>query len=441
MTPLRSLFWLPALLSPLAQAGVCADLAGKALNDLAAKHFDLVIEQLAPAEIACSGDPAFDYPYGEALLRTGQAAEATLALERATHSDPRHGGAWLDLAEAYLRLGDRTQAASALQQAQALAPPPSARQHADRLQAAILSAAPSPLSLRGYVRTEFGRDSNINSSADLSTIAIPSLSGLKVALDPANRRQSSDYQDAEAGGELDWTQNPRWRLFAAPTLKARNYGGHHGYNRDHYSLNAGSQFWLTPTLQWTTALQGEKQYQGGKPYMLQRGFSNELLLQTDNRNLFRLTWQSLQNRYSDPSLSPNDVNLSSLGGSYTHYWLDGKLSTQAAFFINQESAERRRADGDRNGQYAQASLRYLLLPTLELNAAISRDSSHYTAQNPVFLKTRRDSLLSRDVGIVSYWPHGVSVSLNYTEQRNSSTIDLYAYTRRISSLNVQMTFR
>ena len=68
------------------------------------------LKLLAPHEDAQAGNTAFDYLHGVAALEAGDAARATVALERVLIVDPNHMGARVDLGRAYLALGDTARA-------------------------------------------------------------------------------------------------------------------------------------------------------------------------------------------------------------------------------------------------------------------------------------------------------------------------------------------
>jgi Flp pilus assembly protein TadD len=100
------LFACLLICAPLCRADVLADADGL----IRAGRPGDALTLLLPLEHERAGQPAYDALLGAALLRTGDAPRASLALERATSVDPGLADARPDLAIAYYQMGDRAQA-------------------------------------------------------------------------------------------------------------------------------------------------------------------------------------------------------------------------------------------------------------------------------------------------------------------------------------------
>jgi len=87
-------------------------------TSLAAAALPLSLSALQGLEAQQAGIPSFDYALGLAALQAGQAELALAPLERVILTSPQVASAWLDLALAYAKLGQNTQALALLQEVQ-----------------------------------------------------------------------------------------------------------------------------------------------------------------------------------------------------------------------------------------------------------------------------------------------------------------------------------
>lgn len=129
----RTLLLLSALLSPLAVAQTPDDASltqhlQEAQQLIQAADYRTALAQLEALESRYAGIARYDYWYGVAALRAGQASLAAMALERAVLTDPNHAGAQLELAAAFLALNRLDRAEQQLAIVEGFNPPPAARQ-------------------------------------------------------------------------------------------------------------------------------------------------------------------------------------------------------------------------------------------------------------------------------------------------------------------------
>jgi len=139
---IRILVLLSSLLSPIAWGQDADDATLNAHLQVAQQHiqaadYSTALQQLQALERDYAGIARYDYWYGVAALRTGQASLAALALERAVLTDPNHAGAQLELAAAYLALNRLDRAEQQLAIVEGFNPPPAARQAINEYRAII----------------------------------------------------------------------------------------------------------------------------------------------------------------------------------------------------------------------------------------------------------------------------------------------------------------
>ncbi|MDF1779980.1 MAG: tetratricopeptide repeat protein [Alcanivoracaceae bacterium] len=158
-----SLFGALWLLSPLAQADALADLISQAQADVQQGKAQQAYESLAAEEPNYAGNADYDYWFGLTAVRAGQPARASFALERAVLEKPNHAGARLELATAYVQLGQRDAAADELEKLETLNPPPEAQQRIDAINKELNRQASNERQRRngGYVGAEVGNDDNV----------------------------------------------------------------------------------------------------------------------------------------------------------------------------------------------------------------------------------------------------------------------------------------
>lgn len=139
-----------------------------ALIDQAREHLNngkaqAAYDVLAEKEPEYAGNEEFDYWLGLAAVRAGQPARASFALERVVADNPNHAGARLELAAAYLQLGQREAAAAELDVLEKLNPPAEASARITALNKELdrqeRRAQQSPVG--GYVGLEVGFDDNV----------------------------------------------------------------------------------------------------------------------------------------------------------------------------------------------------------------------------------------------------------------------------------------
>lgn len=146
-----------------ASAADSASLIKQAQAALQQNNAQQAYNTLSSGELEFAGDPDFDYWFGLSAVRAGEAGRASFALERVVIQEPGHAGARLELATAYLQLGQRDAASEQLDKLEAMNPPPEAQKRIDALNAELnrQHAKNEPRRNGGYVGVEIGDDSNV----------------------------------------------------------------------------------------------------------------------------------------------------------------------------------------------------------------------------------------------------------------------------------------
>lgn len=152
-----------ALCPTWAQADALTDVIEAAQSALQQGDAQRAYTLLAEQEASYAGNVDYDYWFGLSAVRAGEPARATFALERVISERPSHAGARLELATAWLQLGQRDAATEELDQLEALSPPPQAQERIDTLNRELNRQARSERQRRngGFVGVEYGDDDNV----------------------------------------------------------------------------------------------------------------------------------------------------------------------------------------------------------------------------------------------------------------------------------------
>jgi len=432
---MKTLLFGMALLCRLAMASPCADAVRDSRSLIAQDGWGASVRLLQPLEDQCAGNPDFDYLLGVSLLNSGDPESASWVLERVTAENPRYGAAWLDLADALIRLDEDQRATEALQHAILLGPPPAARQKIQTLQG-VLQERQTHWHASAFTAVELGSDSNVNSATDMTIITVPALGGINFALDRASTRQSSLYRDWEVGGALDWQASRDTQWYVQPDLKIRNYLSVPQYNRDIASLQGGVGTMMAGG-ELVSSLQIEQQRLGGNPYLLTQGATLEWRARLNAEGLMKLTGQYQTEKYQDPHFNSNDVNIFSAGGSLDERFNQGRGQWTLAVYRQEEVPDRSRPSGCMQGLLLYAGLNYTFIPALSAHVSLSHQADKYQYLDPAFLQVRTESVWSYSLGLTENFAHDYSLDESYTRMHDDADIGVYGYSRSIFSVSLR----
>lgn len=201
--------------------------------------------------------------YQEALaaVAMGERERALSMLETLVARQPRHAGAWLDLALLYCDLGDVEKSRQILSRIELeFDPSPVIRDLIALQRERTCKAAPSgPVWSAGL---QVGHDSNVNRGASSNRVILDSGSGPVVAqlADDALPRQDSF---SEGWVDANWRQDSRSLRFSA---LARKYENNAAYDTQALSL-MGEQMWASARAEGAFRLQWSSAWLGGEAFL------------------------------------------------------------------------------------------------------------------------------------------------------------------------------
>jgi tetratricopeptide (TPR) repeat protein len=432
---LRRLLATLALISPLAWS-MPADVLRQAEQLVRKGDAAAAAKLLAPFEDEQAGEVTFDYLYGLALLQSGQVSVASLAFERVLARQPNHAAARLDLARAYVALGDDARAQREFESVKKLKPPAAARKAIERGLLDIQKRKRKSR-LAGRVETQIGRDSNVNNSTEQSSIFVP-LFGSNLTLATTSVGQTDRFAALGAGLDYSYALSQDSAALAAIDVRHRAHRDLEVFDTTSIDLRGGGQFtWgeyrLGAQLIYSDYRLDHTAYRDsrGLAFDWQRPLGAE-------HSLLGFA-QHLRQRYDDSAAAANDVDLNIAGLGVRLAQGDG-AALLASALLGREKAVNGRADGDKRVTGWRLGLFQPLDASRLFTLSAGVQDGAYRAENVLFETRRRDRLI--DLAAALDWRLGDAWYLRpqLSLSRNRSNIALYDFHRRELLLSLRREF-
>ncbi|MEX2367623.1 MAG: tetratricopeptide repeat protein, partial [Pseudohongiellaceae bacterium] len=166
------------------------------------------------------GLPEFDFLYGLAALETAHPDEAVFAFERIAYTFPDQRRVKLELARAYYMSNNLTAAANLFNEVLETNPEPNVEANINAFLTAIEDRQNQVEStLRWFVNSSIGSDSNINSATELNVIPTPIGD---VELNPSGQSIDDEFMNAGGGLVYTWPLDKNRALSFSGNLNRRN---------------------------------------------------------------------------------------------------------------------------------------------------------------------------------------------------------------------------
>jgi len=414
---------------------------------------------LEPIEFDHSGEVRFDYLIGIAALDSGKADRATFAFERVLAVNPDFAAARLDMARAYYQLGDfqraRTEFAAALKQN----PSEAARANIQKyLDAIAAQKEVKRTRLFGYVEGSVGRDSNVNSSTSQSQVQIFDGSvWTSATLDTANVKVADNYYSVAAGGEVKYGFNANWGVYAGGGLRKRSNNTNKQFDTRGLDVRAGVQYEAKANRLRIGALGGQNNV-GGLHSSDTTGFKAEWHHIFSPGNQLSVFAQSVQYRFVEPVMQPNDVDQHAMGLGWLHALSDGKSALFGSVHYGTEkdvapiiivpgyvnpviNPGSGRNDGAKRFRGLRAGGQTAINEKTTLFASADAQAGDYSKVNYLFQRKRNDRLYDLKLGADWHWDRLWMLRPQLSYSKNSSNIAIYDYDRMDVFLTVRREFR
>ncbi|MDO9359242.1 MAG: surface lipoprotein assembly modifier [Polaromonas sp.] len=400
----------------------------------AQKAFD----QLAAVETQRAGDPDFDTVLGIAANETGQFTRAVFALERALTVQPGNSRARAELGRALFSLGDNQAARQVLQETRRENIPPEAAKKIDEfLQAIDRNEEAARSSIRAYVETGIGHDSNINSGPSNGNVAVPSLGGLVLTLGQNGVKLADSFYTLGAGISGRYVIDPRLSLIAGASGNYRFNNDYNDFDTRQVDVNAGASYKVDKD-EYTVAAQAGTFAADNNAVRNQWGVVGEWTHRPDGASQWSTYLQLSTLRY--PGQNLRDANRYVLGASYAMAFRGGLLAFTGAYAgTENERAANVAHLGHRLAGF-RAGVQQSINADVDLFANMGYEERRYGGADPLFLVTRRDRQASVNLGLT--WVPVVSwrITPQLSWLNNHSNIAVSDFSKRVLSVTVRKDF-
>lgn len=426
---------LTLLGSSVAWAAATLNQASRLLADGKGGDAYALLESL---EAERAGNVEYDLLLGLAALEVGQNTRAVFALERVLALDPNNLRARAEIARAYLALGETGNARQEFHNVKQRGIPADVEATIDHFLAAVERLEDEGRTqVRGYLEFGGGTDSNVNSGAARSNVAIPLFGGALFTLDASSRRQDDNFSQWGAGLNFRSPLRPRLALTGGLAFFQRLNQSVKDYNNNNWDGNLGLTY-SEGKNQYSAILQGSVFRLDGERFRDAFGFTTQWQHTYDARNQVSLYLQYADLRY--PGQSARDADRWVLGGAYAHAFRSGAV-VYAGGYIGTEQEKTSDAPnlghdlvGIRVGGQMQLAARWTGFINVNL------EQRRYGGDDPFFLNTREDLQSNLDVGASFVPSRGWRITPQLSLTRNDSNTELNDYRRHVFSITARRDF-
>jgi len=384
------------------------------------------------------GNPDINFNLGKAAFEAGDFEAAVMAFERVLMARPDAVRVKLEIARCYFRLGSLEAAAQYFEEVLAEDPPRQVREHIEKYLNAVRSSRKEHfLSARVSMGMDF--DDNVNTAPTSSSIEIIDLLGnvFPVTVDGAQSDQITT-----AAAHLNYLYKPLdsalcWK-FSGLNYNAL-YRDVNGLDLTLFDVKAGLCIDGGNFL-WDVYGLASHIRQDHEEYLRAYGSGTSLSFILSPRIMLSADARYRKKNYH--GLNDRDARTISLTLSPAFASDFGRITFSAGY-------EHEKADEDVNSYFR---LNGILGYQVDLPCSIGAYASYwyqgteYDEAYPLFGKKRSDDVqyftlgLSRTLWQSSSRGAGVLLNLGYTYTRSDSNIDLYTYTKNVTSVSATFAF-
>lgn len=409
--------------------------AGRLLADGKGGDAYALLESL---EAERAGNVEYDLLLGLAALEAGQNTRAVFALERVLALEPNNLRARAEIARAYLALGETGNARQEFQNVKQRGIPADVDATIDRFLAAVERLEDEGRTqVRGYLEFGAGSDSNVNSGAGRSDIAIPLFGGALFTLDANSRRKGDNFSQWGAGINFRSPLQPRLALTGGLAFSQRLNQDAKDFDNDNWDGNLGLTY-SEGKNQYSAILQGSAFRLDGARFRDALGFTTQWQHTYDARNQVSLYLQYADLRY--PGQSTRDADRWVLGGAYAHAFRAGAVVYAGGYV----GTEREKAGGVPHLGHDLVGLR--VGGQLELSPRwvgfinANLEQRRYGGNDPFFLNTREDLQSNLNIGANFAPSREWRITPQLSLTRNDSNTELNDYRREVLSVTARRDF-
>lgn len=389
-----------------------------------------------------AGTPDYDLLLGIAALDSGKPTQAVFALERVLVVDPGNARARAELGRAYFEMGENEAARQEFTETRRQILPPSITRAVDEYLTAIEARfATARRRIDVFIEAAAGYDSNVNSAADQSTVAVPAFGNLIFTLDDSGREQDSGFFELGAGMLFSspFLNRSDLRIFGSADLHERvtvheqDFRTRIANGLVGLRLTRDRNAFLVSLLGQHFALDGDRnREQGGAQVQWLHAYSD--------RTQFSLFGQFAAQRF--PEQTVRHVNQYSGGAGFVHVMdrAGDPIVYASAFAGSDDELRDSRPDIGRWFAGLRVGGQYTWDEKITLLGNVSYQYSRYGADDPLFLERRRDDFVFVRAGLNYALNKNWSVRPEVQYSMNDSTLPINDFDRWQTFITVRNQF-
>ena len=376
---------------------------------------------------------------GVAAVDVGRAAEGTLAIERYVLRFPEDVRARLELARAYFYAGDDVAARREFESVRAVDPPANVRAGIDRYLEALASRESEyKPSVRGWIESGFGYDTNVNAGVAQADIALPVLGPVTVA--SFGVEQSSSFGWLAGSVQLNRPVAPGVAIYGGVAASGQFNSSHTDFDIAQGAASLGASWQRGRHTFYGTYSHGELLV-GGDRYRHSDGVALEWRHRVSDLATTSVTPQYARIGYTGLN-EVRDSDFYAVTAALRKIWLTSWQPVLNLTAVGgREDNRHGRADLTRNVHGGSADVTVSPAPPWALNAAFSFQRSVYQGPLPLLGLTRRDDFYASSFGAISFITRSLSARVDAQFFRNDSNLALFQFDRTVVAAKLRYDFK
>ena len=395
-------------------------------------------ELLEPQEATRAGDPDFDTTMGIAANDTEQFTRAVFALERVLSVQPENSRARAELGRALFAVGDNQAARKVLLETKKENIPAEAAANIDKfLQAIDRSDEAAKSSVKTFIETSLGYDTNINSGPGNANVAVPAFGGAVFTLSNANLSTKDSYVTLGTGLSARRVLDPRWSLIGNLSVNGRVHGQNKTFDATQVDGNAGASYRYDKH-EFSAVVQAGSYYVNAAKARDQAGLVGEWTYRVSGEQQWSsyVQWGQL----SYPTQAARNADRTVIGTSYAHGFRSGLLLFAGAYVGTEKEKDRAFPNLGHTLYGIRTGAQQMLSEEVSLFGGLSYENRKYGGQDALFLVTRQDNQFNLNLGLnwvpARLWKVTPQLSLTSVE----SNIPTSKFNRAVFAVTLRRDF-
>ncbi len=395
---------------------------------------------LEPLEIEGAGDEVYDYLLATAALESGRPSKATFIYERILAVKPAFVGVRADMGRAYFALGDFGRAKIEFETVLTFQNLPlDLRAQVEQYVRAAEARAQSKKTIAtGYVELGFGRDTNVGSATDVTTLNLPG-AGAYVPAPPVGLKTADNYASVAMGGEISHQLTDQWGLYGGADLRGRAYQAYAEPGNNAVDIRGGASYsggaWLL-----RSGLTAGQFSQNGERIRDSVGVTADWRMALEGGSQVTAGASVVRLMYVPAAQVRQDVVTATLSGGWLTSLGDGTTVLSLSASAGNENAVGGRDDGDKRFWGPRVFVQKTFSDKVGAYVSAGATQSKYALVNPLYLFAREETLYDLAIGVTWTVAKGVTVRPQLSYVRNNSNAELFSYDKTDISVNVRFDF-